>query len=101
MTHLTGQTPESDSATVDQELAFDQRYWGDHYNIHFPIGVQKLVPAYRINGDAPMFDSYYVAEAPTYFVIDRHGIVRYVQWNHTPDLEARLTAVVEQLLHES
>ena len=38
---------------------------------------------------------------PTYVVIDRHGMVRYVQDGHVADLEARLTAQIERLLHES
>jgi len=35
-----------------------------------------------------------------YVILDRRGVVRYVQAGHSPDLAERLTAVTDRLVHE-
>jgi len=104
MTYLFQQTPQHDTATAEQELAYDEHFWRDDKPIPFPIGVLAAQDtATRARGEAyvPLFQTYAVIGAPTYYVIDRHGIIRYVQSGHRKDLEAKLSGIIERLLRES
>jgi thiol-disulfide isomerase/thioredoxin len=96
LTYLFGSTPERDSATVEQELAYDTHFWGDAQPLPFPIGV---LPRPARNRYPELFNTYAVIGAPTYYLLDRHGVIRYYQSGHRADLSARLTTVIEALLH--
>jgi len=103
VTYLQGRTPDADSATTPDELAYDVKYWTVHQRLNVPIAVDAFPPGasrWYLTYYPPLFQQYAITGAPTYYLIDRHGVVRYVQNGHTPDLEARLTVAIEHVLQQ-
>jgi len=90
-------------APLDQELAYDKKYWVIDDSLSFPIGIIDTHETKGADGkayrpDPPLFSRYELGGIPEYIFVDRHGIIRYVQVGHTRDLEERFTKVLDQLL---
>lgn len=99
VTLLNGKTPAGDSVTVEQELAYTRTYWSDRLGPSVPVAVARysheddmhLVPR------PALFVNYGATGSPTYFLVDRRGIIRYAMEGRDPDLEAHLSAAIARM----
>jgi hypothetical protein len=89
--------------TLAEELEYDRKHWVDEYGIKFRIGVTETKPAAKgKRRENPYFFETYSANAfPTYILVDRKGVVRFVQIGHREDLEAKFGALIERYLGEA
>jgi thiol-disulfide isomerase/thioredoxin len=96
-------TFEGRRVTLDEELAADRAYYGEHWAIPFRVAI--IVPPR--GGVAPgtsratTNDAYRVAGIPQIVVVDKRGIIRQIVTGWDRGNEERLTRLIEQLEGES
>jgi hypothetical protein len=120
MTQLWGNIKDKDQNRVENisvadELEYDRKHWVDEFAVTFPIGIDVTEPEYgapgvdsagkatpgRMTGyKAPQWSTAYgVAGFPTFYLIDRKGIVRRILVGASK-LEETISAEIEKLLAE-
>jgi len=100
---LNGKTPTLDSATVEQELAYNQKYWRAEIGEDVPVAVTSYTHEdnTHIAPRPALFRDYGANGVPTFFLIDQHGIIRYATEGVDSSLEARLSAAIARIRHGS
>ena len=93
---ISGEVSGKGKVSDSVELADMRRIWISCDSINFPIAIY---PGQEKGGFLPpVFDTWSVNGAPTYFIIDKNGVVRYaVTGAHAPK---KFEQVIAQLLAE-
>jgi hypothetical protein len=103
---LTAPATDGRPSTFEQRVDAVRKYWVGEAGIQFPIGViQNIVDespdAVAGATFAPVETAYKLRGWPMYVIVDRHGVIRYIQYGHAPEAEARFTTFLEELLKEA
>jgi thiol-disulfide isomerase/thioredoxin len=92
-------------ATAEKELAYDHKYWVEENGIPFSVailetGVDTTGGQVRRTTPSAFTDYILTAGYPAYYMVDKNGIVRYVQLGHRGNLEANFARIIERLSRE-
>jgi cytochrome c biogenesis protein CcmG/thiol:disulfide interchange protein DsbE len=90
VTQYYGKDGAGSAATPDEELAYLRRFKKEH---HLPYG-------FAISDTEENEETYNVNAIPTAFLIDRHGVVRFITLGASPQETDSLGAMIEKLLQE-
>ncbi|HTR79861.1 MAG TPA: TlpA disulfide reductase family protein, partial [Gemmatimonadaceae bacterium] len=99
----------SNKLSAEQELAADRAYYVKDHEIPFKVAIndRRTAPLPTKPGTAPSArppetdaDRYHVEGIPQMFVLDKRGVIRATVTGWDPGSEARLGALIEQLLRE-
>lgn len=90
VTHYYGRTGERDNATPAQELAYLRQFKKE----------QRLPYGFAISETEDNDDTYNIEAIPTTFLIDRHGVLRFITQGANPQDAEALGAMIERLLQE-
>ena len=88
-----------------QEVEANRKYFDEEHGLSFPIAIQRSAFRASVGETAPPADTansraYHVHVLPSFFVIDRHGVIRGVLqgWDPGGDIGRALAALVDRLL---
>jgi hypothetical protein len=109
MTQLFGYTMDKDhkpnyEVSVEEELAYDKKYWLEEHQIPFKIGVDVTTSSIDTTtkhtkfARAKWFTDSKVPGYPTFFLIDREGIVRRVWVGGGEKVDTKFAAEIEKVL---
>jgi thiol-disulfide isomerase/thioredoxin len=90
VTHYYGKTEAGSAATPAEELAYLRQFKKEH---HLPYG-------FAISNTNANDDTYNINAIPTTFLIDRHGVVRFITLGASPAEAQTLSTMIEKLLQE-
>jgi cytochrome c biogenesis protein CcmG/thiol:disulfide interchange protein DsbE len=90
VTQYYGRLEAGKGATPAEELSYLRQFKKEN---HLPYG-------FAVNNTEANDETYNVAVIPTTFLIDRHGVIRYITLGASPQEAASLGAMIEKLLRE-
>ena len=87
-------------ATVEEELAADRTYYGEHWAIPFRVAILVPPAGAAAGAEIALDQAYHVAGVPQIVAVDKRGIIRQIVtgWDHGN--EERLGRLIEQLERE-